>query len=48
MVYSIRMTTKKDPKKAEHYVNNKEFTLAVSEFNKSCKLAESKGKPHQG
>jgi len=42
-VYSIRMTTKKDPKKAEHYVNNKEFTAAVSEFNKSCKLAESKG-----
>jgi hypothetical protein len=38
------MTTKKDPKKAEHYVNNKEFTLAVSEFNIATKLAESKGK----
>ena len=38
------MTTKKDPKKAEHYVNNKEFTQAVSEFNESVKLAESKGK----
>ena len=38
------MTTKKDPKKAEHYVNNKEFTLAVSEFNQKVKLAESKGK----
>lgn len=38
------MTTKKDPKKAEHYVNNKEFTAAVSEFNISCKLAEEKGK----
>ena len=38
------MTTKKDPKKAEHYVNNKEFTLAVSEFNEKVKLAESKGK----
>jgi len=38
------MTTKKDPKKAEHYVNNKEFTAAVSEFNIACKLAESKGK----
>ena len=37
------MTTKKDPKKAEHYVNNKEFTLAVSEFNEKVKLAESKG-----
>jgi len=38
------MTTKKDPKKAEHYVNNKEFTAAVSEFNIACKLAEEKGK----
>ena len=38
------MTTKKDPKKAEHYVNNKEFTQAVSEFNQKVKLAESKGK----
>ena len=28
------MTTKKDPKKAEHYVNNKEFTAAVDDFNK--------------
>ena len=37
------MTTKKDPKKAEHYVNNIEFTAAVSEFNIACKLAESKG-----
>ena len=27
------MTTKKDPKKAEHYVNNKEFTAAVDDFN---------------
>ena len=25
------MTTKKDPKKAEHYVNNKEFTAAVAD-----------------
>ena len=38
------MTTKKDPKKAEHYVNNKEFTQAVAEYNESVKLAESKGK----
>ena len=38
------MTTKKDPKKAEHYVNNKEFTLAVSEYNEAVRLAESKGK----
>ena len=38
------MTTKKDPKKAEHYVNNKEFTQAVAEFNEKVKLAESKGK----
>ena len=38
------MTTKKDPKKAEHYVNNKEFTQAVSDFNQAVKLAESKGK----
>jgi hypothetical protein len=39
-VYSIRMTTKKPN---EHYVNNKEFTQAVSEFNIACKLAEEKG-----
>tara|TARA_B100000963_G_scaffold195085_2_gene169764 strand:- start:12440 stop:12991 length:552 start_codon:yes stop_codon:yes gene_type:complete len=35
------MTTKKQN---EHYVNNKEFTQAVSEFNQACKLAESKDK----
>lgn len=40
MVYSIRMTTKKQ---SEHYVNNKEFTQAVSEFNESVRLAEEKG-----
>lgn len=33
------MTTKKDPKKAEHYVNNKEFTAAVAEFNTLVKEA---------
>lgn len=38
------MTKKKDPKKAEHYVNNKEFTQAVAEYNEAVKLAESKGK----
>ena len=27
----------------EHYVNNKEFTEAVANFNESVKLAESKG-----
>jgi len=36
------MTTKKKP---EHYVNNKEFTAAVSEFNQSVRLAEEKGEP---
>src|SRR6056300_623745 len=35
------MTTKKPN---EHYVNNKEFTQAVSEYNISCKLAEEQGK----
>ena len=35
------MTTKKQN---EHYVNNKEFTQAVSEYNESVKLAEEKGK----
>ena len=35
------MTTKKQN---EHYVNNKEFTLAVAEYNESVKLAEEKGK----
>lgn len=40
MVYSIHMTTKKQ---SEHYVNNKEFTQAVSDYNESVRLAESKG-----
>ena len=31
------MTTKKDPKKAEHYVNNKEFTAAVAEYSAGIK-----------
>ena len=35
------MTTKKQN---EHYVNNKEFTLAVAEYNESVRLAEEKGK----
>ena len=35
------MTTKKQN---EHYVNNKEFTQAVSEYNESVRLAEEKGK----
>ena len=34
----------KNAKQNEHYVNNKEFTAAVAEFNAKCKLAESKGK----
>ena len=41
------MTTKKDPKKAEHYVNNKEFTAAVAEYNNLVKaeLLEGNIKP---
>jgi hypothetical protein len=35
------MTTKKQN---EHYVNNKEFTEAVAEYNSAVALAESKGK----
>ena len=38
------MTTKKDPKKAEHYVNNKEFTAAVDDFNKLVKKSIAEGK----
>ena len=34
----------KNAKQNEHYVNNKEFTQAVAEFNEKVKLAESKGK----
>ena len=34
------MTTKKDPKKAEHYVNNKEFTAAVAEYVAEIKQAK--------
>ena len=41
------MTIKKDPKKAEHYVNNKEFTAAVAEYNNLVKaeLLEGNIKP---
>ena len=35
------MTTKKDPKKAEHYVNNKEFTEAVAEYSNGIKEAKA-------
>ena len=35
------MTTKKDPKKAEHYVNNKEFTAAVAEYSSGIKEAKA-------
>ena len=34
----------KNAKQNEHYVNNKEFTAAVAEYNEAVKLAESKGK----
>ncbi len=34
----------KNAKQNEHYVNNKEFTAAVAEYNEKVKLAESKGK----
>jgi hypothetical protein len=37
------MTTKKDPKKAEHYVNNKEFTAAAAEFNGLVREAKDAG-----
>ena len=39
------MTTKKDPKKAEHYVNNKEFLAAILEYKKSIEKAELEGEP---
>ena len=42
--YNRGMTTKKDPKKAEHYVNNKEFTAAVDDFNKLVKKSIAEGK----
>jgi len=41
LVYIVYMTEKKQN---QHYVNNKEFTQAVSEYNQAVKLAESKGK----
>ena len=34
----------KNAKQQEHYVNNKEFTAAVAEFNEKVKLAEAEGK----
>ena len=33
----------KNAKQQEHYVNNKEFTAAVAEFNEAVKLAEANG-----
>ena len=27
------MTTRKDPRNAEHYVNNKDFTAAAAEYD---------------
>ena len=32
-------------KKSEHYVNNKEFLLALVDFRAECKEAEEKGEP---
>ena len=32
-------------KKSEHYVNNKEFLLALVEFKAACKVAEENGEP---
>ena len=39
------MTTKKDPKKAEHYVNNKEFLAALIKYREDKEIAEIQGKP---
>ena len=33
-----------DKKQAEHYVNNKEFTAAVAEYNSAYKQAIDEGK----
>ncbi len=38
------MTTKKDPKLAKHYVNNKDFTSAVAEYVEQIKKAKEKEK----
>ena len=32
-------------KKSEHYVNNKEFLLALVDFKADCKVAEENGEP---
>ena len=32
-------------KKSEHYVNNKEFLLALVDFKADCKVAEENGQP---
>ena len=32
-------------KKSEHYVNNKEFLLALVDFKAECKIAEENGEP---
>ena len=32
-------------KKSEHYVNNKEFLLALVDFRAECKIAEENGEP---
>ena len=39
------MTRKRQNKKSEHYVNNKEFTQQVTDYVNQCKIAEQKGLP---
>ena len=35
---------KRQTKESVHYVNNKEFTAAIIEHNRACKLAETEDK----
>ena len=43
-LYNRGMTTKKDPKKAVHYVSNKDFTAAVADYVSQIQINLSEGK----
>lgn len=43
-LYNRGMTTKKDPKKAVHYVSNKDFTAAVADYVSQIQTNLSEGK----
>ena len=39
------MTRKRQKPGDDHYVNNREFTLALDDYSRACKIAEAEGNP---